>query len=262
MAKTDDYFSLKKILDRHNYVLFDTSALIRYLTNEDYSPCYEKLNDNGKTQMKLFRAKEQIDLLNSLIGYVDSSEYKNNFFLTLGVYNELLLDESTFSFGANKSSFRTARKVRNGGMHILSESKKLKQNPFFRTMQKVKKKRERLLELLELKNGILDLASTERDRFRGFVYNYGALRQESFSGRGHHHLMLNKKLSEVDFDLIGNIWILSGEKKKIALVSNDFPIMYSLDRILKNDLQRRINTSLFLRKGQDKYDIFEYTPSQ
>ena len=207
---------LDDICEEFNILLVDTSALIRPL-------------DDG------IRGAKLIDRIKSKKTEGDSSIFfnkyleKGSFFLTKEVFEEYCGEETP-----------PIREVLSKYDHLKISKK---EREYFKNVCSVRKEKIKLLNSFKKKKKIICLDNSEEEKYNEMFKRNLYLKERTYKEK--------KKIGDVDYNLLIIGAVLSMTRTKTAVLSNDFPLLYSYQALLTNEHLNPTNYGFFLRIKQD-----------
>lgn len=216
--------TLDKICNDFKIILLDTCVLNGFLE------CYN-LARSAKLKDRINSQKEE---KNSYIFFRRGLNQEKTFLITNFIFNELNCEE-------NLSIRETLLKY-----DFLKISKK--EYEYYHEICSRKKEKNKLLKIIKKKRKILNFSPDENIEYANYF-------ERNF------YLKSKNNLSEPDYDLLISGAVLSVSRGNTAILSNDFPLLYSYQSLIYGEKLSAEKFGFFIRP---KREFFQkaYTNSQ
>ena len=213
---------LEEVVSNFENIILDTSSIGGYLGKSSFDFGYEKGRE------KVF--EDNHELYKRILEYLDKDKH---IFITKKVFDELS--------GFFKYSYSKNIKVLTKISHRLPNYRE--QLEFHRRLNGFVKDLRKLVHSFETNLGILNLSKDQGEIYETLQNSYDYLIEEY-------------KLSDTDFDLLLSNFILAGKEGSCALISNDLPMAYSYNKIMKELNLSNGDLGFFLRMEDSKLQKF------
>ena len=206
--------TLDEICNNFKIILADSSAIIHYLELNG------KNKEVSKLEYKLKRKRAEESSYTSFNKYVKRTK---NLFVTNLVLEELKYEEE-----------KSIREILSKYDYVKI---KKKENEYFGTICSAKKTKKKLVKSFQDKK-IINFNSNENTEYsRYFKRNF--------------YLKGKYTLSDADYDLLITGAVLSALRGKTAVLSNDFPLLYSYKSLISKEKLSTEKYSFFIRSKKE-----------
>jgi len=208
-----NFVSLEEICEEFEFILVDTSALIK------------SLEEKSSTSLKL------IDKISSKKSEICSSVFFNKYMKNKGIFYLTELVSKEFEVPENITIEEAFPKTNRS-----KPSKKEKK--YFGDICCALKERRNLSKSFKKYNKIIVLENGEKEKYNELY-------------RKTNHLKKRRRLSEVNFDLLITGAVLSISRGNTTILSNNFPLLYAYQSLVKNEKFDPFKYGFFIRTKVD-----------
>ncbi len=217
MRRQGSLVHLDDLCEEFNILLVDTCALVRPLDDESKG---DKLIDRIRSK----KIEEDSSV------FFNKCLEKGVLFLTKEIFKECYREETP--------------PIR----EVLSKYDNMKiskkEREYFNSVCSLRKERRKLLNSFKREKKIIILDNSEKEKYNEMFTRNLYLMKKTYGKE-------KKKIGYVDYNLLIISAVLSMIRTKTAVLSNDFPLLYSYQALLTNEHLNPTNYGFFLRIKQD-----------